>query len=242
VTRYGVVGAGRMGLALARAIAATGEPVLVARTRPGPTAGLAPLDQVCRECDVVLLAVPFPVALALLSGPTGRCGRGRTLVDATNPRLGRHAAPPPGGGPGAELLARAAPSWRVVKAFNTVPAAQVASGRLAGGPVSVPVAGEPAAKREVFALARRLGFEPVDAGGLQDSGEVESLAVLLSRISDAHGLCGRIGIHIVQTVLDGSEGGSGSRRLGRRDLLGEAVEQPEHAVLQPARVPLHAQQ
>jgi hypothetical protein len=75
----------------------------------------------------------------------------------------------------------------------------------------------------------------VDAGGLRDSGEVESLAVLLSRISDAHGLRGCIGIHIAQP----EQGGSGSGRLGRHDLLGEAVEQPEHAVLQPARVPPH---
>jgi predicted dinucleotide-binding enzyme len=201
----GILGTGRMGLAMARAVAGTGEEVLVCSARPAPqtAAGLpahcgpATLDDLWRRCAMVLLAVPFPVAVALVCGPAGRRGDGRTLVDATNPGLSRDRMVPPGLS-GGELIAEAAPAWQVAKAFNTVPADQVEACRLNGSPVSVPVAGAPAAKSAVFALARRLGFEPLDAGGISGSRELESLAALLLRVSTAHGLHGRIGIHIGQ--------------------------------------------
>jgi predicted dinucleotide-binding enzyme len=199
----GIVGAGRMGLAVARAVAATGEPVLVCRARPAahpppdlpPRCTLATLDDVWLRSGLVLLALPFPVALALMSGPAGRRGAGRTLIDATNPGLCPDAAVPPGRS-GGELIAEAAPSWRVAKAFNTVPADQVAACRLGGAPVSLPVAGADPGKSDAFALARRLRFEPLDAGGIDGSRELESLAVLLMHVSAAHDLHGRIGVHI----------------------------------------------
>jgi predicted dinucleotide-binding enzyme len=199
----GVVGAGRMGLAVARAVAATAEPVLVCSARPierpppnvPACCARVTLHEVWRWSGLVLLAVPFPVALGLMSGPAGRHGGGRTLVDATNPGLCPGAAVPPGLS-GGELIAQAAPAWRVAKAFNTVPADQIAACRLDGIPVSLPVAGVDAAKAEVFALARRLGFEPLDAGGIAASRELEALAVLLARVSSTHRLHGRVAIRI----------------------------------------------
>jgi predicted dinucleotide-binding enzyme len=201
----GVLGTGRMGLALARAIAGTGEPVLLCSARPGwrwqhPTdAGCHPvcLDDLLRRSDLVLLAVPFPVALALVSGPAGRLGAGRTLIDVTNPGQGSVRVVPPGIS-GGELIAEAATTWQVAKAFNTVSADQLGACRLAGAAVTVPVAGAPAARTEASALARRLGFEPLNAGGIEASLHLESLAALLVRVSAAHHLHGRVGIHIGQ--------------------------------------------
>jgi 8-hydroxy-5-deazaflavin:NADPH oxidoreductase len=197
----GIVGAGRMGRALACALAAVGEPVLLSTGRqaasaapPGPYGEPVPLETMWRGAGVVLLALPFPVALELVRGPAGRAGADRTLVDVTNPRLlpGGVWQPRSGG----ELIAGAARTWRVAKAFNTVPADALGACRLAGLPISVPVAGEPVARAEASELARRLGFDPVDAGDITASGELESLAVLLLRISTAHRLRGRIGIHV----------------------------------------------
>ena len=80
----------------------------------------------------------------------------------------------------------------------SVPADLLDASQLDGQSMSLPVAGAPSAKAQVFVLARRLGFEPLDAGGISTSRELESLAVLLIRINDAHGLHGRIAVHIGQ--------------------------------------------
>jgi 8-hydroxy-5-deazaflavin:NADPH oxidoreductase len=192
----GIAGAGRMGRALAGALEAAGVPVLLAGVREA-----VPFEELWWRAGVVLLTLPFPVALDLMRGVAGRCGGGRTMVDVTNPRLS--ASPPTGPGglagrSGGELIAEAARTWEVAKAFNTVPAGALGGSRVDGCPVSLPVAGTPAAKFDVCRLARRLGFDPVDAGDISGSRELESLAVLLMRVSDANRLHGRIAIHIGQ--------------------------------------------
>jgi predicted dinucleotide-binding enzyme len=189
-----IVGGGAMGRALSGALAAAGVPAPVVRGRAQA------VDPLLRYAPVVVLAVPFPAALALVRGRLSGLGGGRVLVDVTNPGMG------PGIGPGAlavppcsagEVLAAAATGWRVVKAFNTVPAALLPHHEMHGHPVSVPVAGDdPDAKARVSELVRRLGFAAVDAGGIAASRELEALAVLLRRISGHNGLRGRVGIHI----------------------------------------------
>jgi 8-hydroxy-5-deazaflavin:NADPH oxidoreductase len=201
----GIVGVGRMGRALARAAAASAEPVVVCSARADPRSMpalppgcvVASLDQVWRFSRTVVLAVPFPVAMALVSGPAGRHGDGRTLIDATNPGLHPDRPLPPDVS-GGELIAEAAVAWQVAKAFNTVAADQMPIGGWSGEPVPLPVGGSPAAKADVFPLARRLGFEPVDAGDIRASRELESLAVLLARISAAHENRGGIGLTMVR--------------------------------------------
>lgn len=208
----GVVGAGRMGRALARAIAATGGHVLLAGGRdqappPSVPAGCtaAALPALWRQAALVLLALPFPAARELMSGAAGLLGAGRVLVDVTNPRLTPGAAFT-AGQCGAVVLAEAARSWQVVKAFNTVPADALDAVRLHGHPVSVPVAGGSAAKAQVCELVRRLGFEPLDAGGLAAGRELESLAVLLVHIGRAGGWHGRVAIHIGPPDADQTTG------------------------------------
>ncbi|GAA0459680.1 hypothetical protein Ade02nite_13730 [Paractinoplanes deccanensis] len=226
----GIIGAGRMGTALARALAAAGVPAVLctARREQAPPAGLPPgcaaatLEEVLRHAGTVLLALPYPVAAALVAGPAGHRGGGRVLIDATNPALCPDRSAPPRGcgsggfgsggfgsggfgsggfGSGGEIIAAAAAGWRTVKAFNTVAAEHLALTRMGDGPVTLPVAGPADAKPPVFDLAVRLGFDPLDAGGIESSREMEALAVLLARVSTAHGLHGRIGVRIAE--LDG---------------------------------------
>jgi 8-hydroxy-5-deazaflavin:NADPH oxidoreductase len=208
----GIVGAGPMGRALACALESAGQSVLLLPGRPAPEkphsragspAWLPPGCQVVSRTEMwrlattVLLAVPFPVAIHMMSGPVGQDGSGRTLIDVTNPGFG------PGGRlpadrSGGEQIAAAASTWHVAKAFNTVPARHLTACRMHGRPISLPVAGTRRAKAQAFALGRLLGFEPLDAGDIAASRELESLAVMLARISASHGLHGRVGIHIGQ--------------------------------------------
>jgi predicted dinucleotide-binding enzyme len=204
MSAVGVIGAGRMGRAVAVTIAtATAEPTLVCSGRSSgrpvelpQLCTAATLDEVLESCRIAVLALPFPVAVALVSGSAGRRGNGRTLIDTTNPGLCPGSIVPPPWRSGGELLAAAAPGWHVVKAFNAVAAEQMGACRLDGGQVAVPVAGAPCARAEAAELASRLGFEPLDAGGIESSRELESLARLLVLVSSAQGMHGRIGIRI----------------------------------------------
>ncbi|MBM2614213.1 NADP oxidoreductase [Actinoplanes sp. LDG1-06] len=184
-----ILGGGRMAVALHAAFRrAGGAAELIDPRDPDPTA--------LKRAPVLLLAVPFAAALDLIRRPLAACADGRVLVDVTNPATWP-ATPIPQGASGGEVLAAAAPGWRVVKALNTIPARMLQVHQLSGMPVSVPVAGaDPAAKAQVSELIRGLGFAPVDAGGISASREIEALAVLLMRISDRNGLHGEIGIHI----------------------------------------------
>ncbi|NYT95311.1 NADPH-dependent F420 reductase [Salinispora sp. H7-4] len=199
----GILGRGRMGRALAAAVRQAGGRVLLVPGRADPLQWgglLAP-------AAVVVLAVPFPAAVEFLRGPAGGQGRGRTLVDPTNPVLCEPALVPPGRS-GGELLAEiaadraagpghAGAGWRVAKAFNTVPAGVLARSRVNGLPVSLPVATDhPAALREVSTLARALGFAPLDAGGVRAARHLEALTGLLMAVSDRQDLRGQVCIHI----------------------------------------------
>jgi 8-hydroxy-5-deazaflavin:NADPH oxidoreductase len=200
----GVIGAGRMGRAVAVTIAtATAEPTLVCSGRSSgrpvelpQLCTAATLDEVLDSCRIAVLALPFPVAVALLSGSAGRRGDGRTLIDTTNPGLCPRSIVPSPWRSGGELLAAIAPGWHVAKAFNAVAAEQMSACRLDNGRVAVPVAGMPCARAEAAELASRLGFEPLDVGGIEGSRELESLARLLVLVSSAHGMHGQIGIRI----------------------------------------------
>jgi 8-hydroxy-5-deazaflavin:NADPH oxidoreductase len=204
MSAVGVIGAGRMGRAVAVTIAtATAEPTLVCTGRSSgrPLAlpqlcKAATLEEVLESCRIAVLALPFPVAVALLSGSAGRSGNGRTLIDTTNPSLCPGSIVPSPWRSGGELLAAIAPGWHIAKAFNAVAAEQMRACCLDSGRVAVPVAGVPCARAEAAELASRLGFEPLDAGGIEASRELESLARLLVLVSSAHGMHGQIGIRI----------------------------------------------
>jgi predicted dinucleotide-binding enzyme len=202
----GIIGRGRMGSALARALAAHGRPVLIAGrgdpARPpdpfAPYPGIRPVPTgaVVAGADLVVLMLPFAAAVELALAGRLDDGRGRTVIDATNPPTAG-AAPPAPAGSGGRLLAELLPQWRVVKALNTVPAGMLGEPVLDGRPVTVPLAGDhPTAKAEVSALVRRLGFAPVDVGGIDRAPALESLADLLMAISSRHALRGRIGFQV----------------------------------------------
>src|SRR5439155_4749129 len=68
---------------------------------------------------------------------------------------------------------------RVVKIFNTSGFGKMANPSYGGAPITMFFAGDDApAKGVARKLAADLGFDPVDAGGLERARELEHLAVL----------------------------------------------------------------
>jgi hypothetical protein len=184
----GILGAGRMGLTLARLFLDAGHPVLLANSRgPStlaaqvaalpPNAAAARREDLVRRTDVVVLATPWDRTAAAVDG-LGPWD-GRIVVDTTNNRFG----PRPeqvydlGGRGSSEVVAELLPGARVVKAFNHQPFATLGL-ELGTAPTernALFVAGDDAAAKETVAqLIRDIGGEPIDTGGLRDGGRLQS--------------------------------------------------------------------
>lgn len=176
--RTAIIGFGSIGQALAKAFARNNIEVAVATTRLpetfastaaaiGPTVVPTTLADALKA-DVVFLAVRFEshrdVAKALSDWS------GKTIVDVTN----AYGMPPEelDGLPSSLVVARAFPGARLVKGFNHLGASVLGQDPSArGGRRVVFLSGDDAAATaEIAALARELGFAPVDLGALSEGG------------------------------------------------------------------------
>ena len=136
---------------------------------------------VAKNSDVVILAIPYQAAVDTLSEIAPLLA-GKTVIDATNPLnadwspllLGQENS-------AAEEIARAVPQSHVVKAFNTIFAdvMQPEFINRDGQRITAFIASDDSpAKNSVIELAEKIGFAPVDAGGLQNARYLEALAHL----------------------------------------------------------------
>ena len=185
--RLGIVGAGKLGTTLARAAIAAGYDVALSGSGPAedialtvevlaPGARPMTTGDVVRHADVVVLAVPTHRFREL----PGDLFAGKVLVDAMNYW-------PPVDGDDRELAAAADgtsavvqahfPSARVVKSLNQLGYHEVDElARPEGAPdrTAIGAAGDDrGAVRAVTRLIDRLGFDPVDAGSLEDGAALE---------------------------------------------------------------------
>lgn len=179
----GIIGAGNIGAILTRRLTTLGHRVRVANSRgPETLAALSqetgaravPVRDAVEGVDLVVVTIPEKSVPALPDGLFARVPATVPVVDTANyypPRDGRIEAIERGeteSGWVASVLGHA-----VIKAFNSVTAHSLASGgRPAGSSerFALPVAGnEELAKSVVMRLADQLGFDTVDAGGIDQS-------------------------------------------------------------------------
>lgn len=181
---YSILGSGAIGSAIARQFARKGIDVLLANSR-----GPASLASIVKElgknvtavsveeaarADVVILAVPFTAVPEAVRGIAR--WEGRIVVDATNAIDFPQFTPSDlGGRLSTEIVADAVPGARVVKAFNTLPAAILAEDPAKdGGRRVLFVSGNDAkANAEVASLIEKLGFAPIQLGNLAEGGRLQ---------------------------------------------------------------------
>ena len=175
---YAIIGFGKIGQALAKAFARSGIAVSVATTRDpaafasaaaaiGPAVIPTTLAEAVKA-DVIFLAVRFEshpeVAKALSHW------QGKTIVDVTN----AYGVPPEqlGGQPSSKAVAQAFTGGALVKGFNHLVAAVLDQDpAVHGGRRVVFLASDDDdAAARIGALAQRLGFAPIQLGGLSDGG------------------------------------------------------------------------
>jgi predicted dinucleotide-binding enzyme len=178
---YSIIGSGNIGTALARQFARKGITVAIANAR-GPDSlqilekelGQHMVPQTVEAAltaTVVILAVPFTAVAAIAR--TSRDWAGKIVVDATNAiDFPSYAPTDLDGRPSSEIVAGQLPGARIVKAFNTLPAAVLASDPSEGhGHRVIFISGnDTEANAEVTALAEKLGFAPIALGKLAEGG------------------------------------------------------------------------
>ena len=184
----GIIGAGRLGQAMARTALRAGRQVVIANSR-GPES-LASVVATLGEgasagtvgeatgATIVVIAVPWPRVGEAVEGLRWD---GRIVVDATNDFDGTDL----NGRTSSQVLADLVTGARVVKAANTLGAAVLGSDpHECGGRRVIFLSGDDAeAKSEVTALFEDAGFAAIDLGGLATGGAMQQLGCPLAGVN-----------------------------------------------------------
>ena len=187
MTIFGIIGAGHIGSAVARAVLALGHDVVIANSRDprtlddliadlGPHARAGTAEDAAQAGEVAVVTVPMRALQDIPVAPLA----GKTVLDTCNyyferdghiPALDRGEATTSG------LLQEHLPTSRVVKAFNHINASDI---NTTGAPVGTPGRRALATSsdyREAVAFVADLydaiGFDTVDVSPLSESWRVE---------------------------------------------------------------------
>ena len=173
---YAIIGSGNVGIALARQFARSNIEVAIANSRGASS--LAPvvaelkgktravdLSEALRA-DIVILAVPFPAFQNVAQTKTSWSGQ--IIIDAMN-RREKVSGPT-----STEVVAGEFSGAKVVRAFNQLPAAVLASDPFQDGGrrVMFVSSNDTDASATVAELARHLGFAPIELGRLDEGGRL----------------------------------------------------------------------
>ena len=176
----GIIGAGRIGQAMARIARRAGRPVVIANSRgpesltsivealgDGVSAGTA---REAAAADIVVLAVMWPDVPRAVEGVDWKA---QILIDPTNDfdpidLNGRTSS---------EIVADLVSPARVVKTANIFAAELLAADpRQAGGQRVMFLSGDdPDAKSDVGGLLEDAGFFVIDLGGLREGGQMQQV-------------------------------------------------------------------
>ncbi|MBK3626608.1 NAD(P)-binding domain-containing protein [Streptomyces sp. MBT49] len=183
--KIGIIGAGNIGGNLTRRLTALGHDVSVANSRGPQTlrelaeeTGATPVavEEAARGAEIVVITIPVKAVPSLPSGILDGAADGVAVIDTNNyypqQRDGRIAEIEDEGITESRWTERQI-GHPVIKAFNGTYAQDILDRpREAGDPgrIALPVAGDDeTAKATVRALIDEIGFDTVDAGGIDDS-------------------------------------------------------------------------
>ncbi len=207
----GIIGSGKVGSALGAWFANTGVSVVftsrderhaqAAAEKAQKKTKAASIVAAVKESEVLLLTLPFTNIQAALE-PARDHLSGKVLIDVTNPITPDHLALSIGQtDSGAEAIARLFPASHVVKAFNAIFAEVYTSqtNQIDGRKLTVFYAGDDLdTKKTVRSLIATLGFDPIDAGPLQNARFLEPLSLLNIHLGRVLGFGTQLGMSLLR--------------------------------------------
>lgn len=184
-----VLGTGHFGTAIGKRLAARGYRVIYGSRTPdsarvkalvqdsGLQTSVASQRDAVSRSGIVVLAVPWASVKGML--PELDLLSGKLIIDpmiASPKVVNKLPFPPDPALSAAEVLQGWTPGGHVVSAFSTIAYTDLADPGRAGGPMSIPLAGDDAgANARVARLIRELGLDPVIVGNLTAARYIESL-------------------------------------------------------------------
>ncbi|MGW4025216.1 NADPH-dependent F420 reductase [Streptomyces sp. NPDC005009] len=205
MTHIGILGAGRVGTHLARALTAAGHHVTLGRRENGDETGTPPTDgtgiryadqrSTARTADIVINATPGDSSLGRLTALRAELS-GKILIDVSN-ATHDDADGLPGdlcypGGSLAERLQDALPDTHVVKTLNTMLFMVMTDpGSLATPPTAYLSGDDERAKKTVAGLLGDLGWQPgwiEDLGGITTARATEAMVLVVPHVLRRNGL------------------------------------------------------
>lgn len=188
--RVAIIGTGSVGAALARGLRGKGHSVTLGARTPGDPdvaalaestgATAATPAGAAATAEIVILALPWTAAEAAVRALGALAGK--IVVDCMNPLGmvdGTLALTVGHGTSGGEIVQGWLPEARVVKTLNQVGAEIMADNSgMSHRPVMFTAGNDSAAKSAVAGLLADLGFEPLDAGGLDKARLLEPFGMV----------------------------------------------------------------
>jgi predicted dinucleotide-binding enzyme len=181
--KIGIIGAGNIGGNLTRRLRALGHDVSVANSRgPDTLSDLAeetgatpvPLAEAAKDAEIVIVSIPEKAVPGLPKDLFDQAAQGVVVIDTGNyyPQRDGRIDAIENGQPESAWVAEQF-GKPVVKVFNNIYAQHLLDRGVpagAAGRIALPMAGDDqVAKEKVMQLVDELGFDPVDAGRLDES-------------------------------------------------------------------------
>ena len=208
-----IIGTGDVGKSIGTALLKQKHEVIYGSRDPKAAkvpqgANVLDLKSSVKNAEVVFLAVPSAKVKEIL-GVIGESDlRDKVVVDATNVLTkGDEWAfefftivdPIELGTSEAEEISKQLPASKVVKAFNTVFAQQMDSGKIGGERLTLFIAGnDKTANRKVEELGKAIGFDTIDVGELKMARYLEAMGMLIIKLGYGNKLGPTVGFRLVK--------------------------------------------
>ena len=195
----GIIGAGNVGGKLGKVWAANGHTIIYGVRNPlAPNvqtileetdhkASAAKIKEAAERSEVVVLATPWEAIGEVVFQIVDL--KGKILIDCVNPIKQNPDWPLAQGRSASEEIALRLPGFKVVKAFNTIGAGNLNNVTFESRQADAFICGDDIQSKQVVAqLAKEIGFNTIDAGGLQSAEMLESLAKLWITLAYRQGI------------------------------------------------------